>query len=119
MKLAAPIFRSLIRVRGAYVVCTRGKQNPSYNSAPMISSIGSRTRPSRMPGSRIAPYRVESIKNVDRILRQPRRSIHQGSVDDQRPGTRLALGAPIGEVNRRSEPGAHSATTRSVKVFTR
>ena len=25
MKLAAPIFRSLIRVRGAYLVCTRGK----------------------------------------------------------------------------------------------
>lgn len=34
-------------------------------------------------------------------------------------GLGWAYGAPIGEVNRRSEPGAHSTPMRSVKVLTR
>src|SRR6266566_6110561 len=123
MKLAAPIFLSLVLLAGAYLVRARGKANSARQFAStdeFVEWLASEAVKDAWEQNHVKlDYSVGSVKNVAQILLQPAPSIHQGSVHDQRQRTRLGLR----RLHRRSNSGEAnpapigSVTMRWVKVL--
>jgi hypothetical protein len=111
MKLTAPLLATLVLVGGVYLVRTRARANSERkfaNTDEFVQWLASEAVKDAWEQNHVKlDYSVESIKYVERILG----GLHSQYTKDPSTisvkGLGSAYGAYIGEVIRRSEPGAH------------
>ena len=111
MKLAAPLCLTLVLVGGAYLIRTRAKapaERKFASTDEFAQWLANEAVKDAWEQNHIKlDYTVESIKRVEQILG----GLHAQYTKDPSTlsvkGLGAAYGAYIGEVIRRSEPGAH------------
>ena len=111
IKLAAPICLALVLVCGAYLIHARAKahvQRKFASTDEFVQWLATEAVKDAWEQNRVKlDYSVDSIKDVEKILG----ALHGQYTKDPSTlsvnGLGSAYGAYIGEVIRRSEPGAH------------
>ena len=111
IKLAAPIGLTLVLVGGAYLIHARAKapaERKFASTDEFVQWLANEAVKDAWEENHVKlDYSVESIKNVEQILG----GFHNQYTNDPSTlsvkGLGSAYGAYIGEVIRRSEPGAH------------
>ena len=111
LKLAAPICLTLVLVGGSYFVRTHAKgpaERKFASTDEFVQWLANEAVKDAWEGNHVKlDYSIESIKDVENILG----TFHDQYTNDPSKisvkGLGSAYGAYIGEVIRRSEPGAH------------
>lgn len=111
IKLAAPILVTLVLISAAYLLRTRAKANSGRKFASTDEFVqwlaNEAVKDAREQNHIKLDYSVESIKNVEQILGALHNQYTKDPSTISAKGLGSAYGAYIGEVIRRSEPGAH------------
>ena len=113
MKLAAPICLTFVLVGGAYFVRTRAKaaapaEHKFASTDEFVQWLATEAVKDAGEQNHVKlDYSVESIKNVEQILSTLHNQYTKDPSTISVKGLGFAYGAYIGEVIRRTEPGAH------------